>query len=292
MEQTLSANALSMIDRYIHFRFGSAVCSVPYFNNKTVRARAALRATIGKGSPQDILSELESVAVKLHADRDALADETLKKILADSGLGVDCSAFAFYVLAAEAEARGYGKLERHIHFVNCTGLVGKVRCSLRPVENCDVATLADDRNSRIVTLDGVQPGDFISMLNDGEEKERDHILVVDRVGYEGAARPAKIHYSHAVAYPEDGVYGTGVRQGVIELNSAQGGAGSDTGSVTGSGDVSGAGSGAADHARSLTEALWSENGSVKGAERLFERAKKSKTEIRRLNLFEDNKDNK
>ena len=249
---TLSKNALSVIDQYMHLRFGSAVCSVPYFNNKTVGARAALRATIGKGSPKDIQDELQPIAVKNHIDANALADESLKKLLVDNNLGIECSGFAYYVLNAESEDRGKGTLDRHLHFTKARGFFGKIRAKIRPVENCDVATFADVSNSSAVAMNEVQPGDFITMMNDGDESEHDHILVITEVEH------AHIHYAHAVAYPEDGRYGTGVKQGLIEISA---------------------------DCKSLADALWSENGSTTNAERIFNRAKKSKTEIRRLKWF-------
>lgn len=248
---TLSKQALSIIDQYVHFRFGTAVCSVPYFNNKTVGARAALRATIGKGSPKDIMDELQSIAIKNHLDPKTLVDESLKKLLVDNNLGIECSGFAYYILNAESEERGKGTLEKHLHFTKARGFFGKIRSKLRPVENCDVATFADEKNSSSISIDNVQPGDFISMLNDGDESEHDHILIVTEV----ENSPVKIHYVHAVAYPEDGRYGTGIKQGVIEFNS---------------------------ESKSIVDGLWSESGSTTNAARIFNRAKKSKTEIRRL----------
>lgn len=255
--KTLSNRALSVIDQYLHFKFGSAVCSVPYFNNKTVKARAALRPQIGKGSPEEIHEEVQSILVKEHMQGASLADESLKKLLADADLGIDCSAFAYYVLNAENEERGKGGLDKHISFVNCTGVVGKLRCALRPIENCDVSTLAHDKNSGLVPLKEIEPGDFISLTGGPEGFERDHILVIHQVEYQNFA-PTKIHYSHAVAYPEDGLYGSGIKQGEIEI---------------------------LDPAKSLLEARWTENGKEGSANFIFLRIQRSKTEIRRLNWF-------
>ena len=73
-----------------------------------------------------------------------------------------------------------------------------------------------------------------------------------RVDYQDSvpqiSKPVAIYYTHAVAYPEDGLYGTGVRQGKIELTNAS---------------------------KNILEAQWSEN-------QMLERAKKSKMEIRRV----------
>jgi len=268
MFNVLSEKALGIIDAYLHFKIGTAVCSVPYYNNKRLKNRAALRTYIGKGSPADIHEEIEAIMVKNRIANGQVNSDALKKLLVDNNLGIECSGFAYHVLDAESQSRGKGEINKHINFVNCTGLVGKLRCSLRPAENCDVATLAHDKNSETLSLNEVAPGDIITMTGDAEENERDHILVVHKV--EGGNNltststqlptqtTLKIHYSHAVAYPEDGVYSTGIRQGVIEVRDAT---------------------------KPITEAHWIEDKKEGEANRLFVRARKSRTEVRRLVWF-------
>jgi hypothetical protein len=252
--KTLSARALTVIDSFLHFKAGSAVCSIPYFNNKVTRTRIGLRTNIGKGSPEEIFEELKSVVVKNHIALDSLADESLKKLLVDNNIGIDCSGFAYHVLNAQSIELGKGSLRKHIAFKNSGGFFGKLRASLRPVENCDVATLADDANSRSISLNDVRPGDIITMLGGPDQNDRDHILVIDQVEYHDST-PRTIHYSHAVAYPEDGVYGTGVKQGSIEIVNSAG---------------------------TLLGQKWVENGAEGDANRIFSRSQKSTTELRRL----------
>jgi hypothetical protein len=105
-----------------------------------------------------------------------------------------------------------------------------------------------------VATKDILPGDIITMINNNEDDERDHILVIHQVEYQNFS-PIKIHYSHAVAYPEDGVYGTGIKQGTIEI---------------------------LDMNKTITQQLWSENGMSSDQNRIFARAKKSKTEVRRV----------
>ncbi|MFA6404776.1 MAG: hypothetical protein WCW03_02140 [Candidatus Paceibacterota bacterium] len=259
--KTLSSRALSVIDQYRHFAVGSAVCNVPYFNNKASRARATLRTYGGKGSPKDIFEEVQGLMIKSHISPSLLNDEALKKMLVENNIGIDCSGFAYYVLNAENEERGYGSLDKHIHFTSCKGIVGKIRCHFRPVENCDVATFANDKNSRIIAIKEIQVGDVITMLakidsnSDTQIRntERDHILIIHQVDYQNFV-PIKIYYSHTVAYPEDGLYGTGVKQGSIEI---------------------------LDLNKSITEQSWSENESDTN-NRIFNRAQISNTEVRRV----------
>ena len=268
--KTLSQHALSVIDQYLHFKAGTAVCSVPYFNNKVTVKRGALRAYGGKGSPQDIFVEVQEIAIKKRislsvvvGSSTAFADESLKKVLVENNLGIDCSGFAYYILNAESQESGKGSLDRHLSFIKCVGMIAKIRCSLRPIENCDVATLANDTNSRVMSAKEIQPGDFISLLSTADAQaekghsqtaQRDHILVIHQVEYQNFI-PTKIHYSHAIAYPEDGIYGSGIRQGLIEI---------------------------LDPEKDLLEQKWIEEGKEGSENRLFMRAKSSQTEVRRL----------
>lgn len=257
--KTLGKRALSTIDQYIHFEYAKAICSIPYFNNKTTRSRGAMRTFVGKGSPKDIYEELQTEFTKARADTSILSDEGLKKILTDANIGIDCSGFAYYVLNSECEERGKGSLDKNIHFVNCKGVFGKIRCSLRPVENCDVATLSHDKNSTRIEIKDVLPGDMITIVSkeNTTDPDRDHILIIDQVEYQNFI-PTKIHFSHAIAYPEDGIYGTGVRKGSIELSNTE--------------DL-------------FKDSIWSEDSRKNEDCRIYSRAKNSKTELRRLVVF-------
>lgn len=231
------------------------MCSISYFNNKTTRARGGLRVIIGKGSPKEIFEEVEDITVKNHIAINALTDDSLKQLLADNNIGIDCSAFAYYVLNAESEEKKKGHLDKHISFTDCRGVFGKIRCSFRPIENCNVATFANDKNSRVIPIKEMEPGDIITMKS--EENNRDHILVIHQIEYQNFI-PTIIHYSHAIAYPEDSPYVSGIRQGEIQIISPE---------------------------KDITEQRWAEDGKENNTNQLFIRAQKSKTEVRRLRWF-------
>lgn len=253
--KTLSNRALSVIDQYLNFKVGTAVCSVPYFNNRTVKARAALAVNVGKGSPKEIFEEVQSLLVKAHTIIDAVTPESLKKILTDNNIGIDCSGFAYYVLNAESLDEGKGSIDKHLTFVQATGFFGRIMSSFNPVKHVGVITLADDKNSTPVQFKDIRPGSIITMLNDANESERNHILVIHQVEYQNFI-PYKLHYSHAVAYPEDGIYGTGIKQGTVDIT---------------------------DITKPITEQIWTENDKQGEFNRIFVRAGKSKTEVRQLN---------
>lgn len=216
-----------------------------------------MRVNVGKGSPKDIFEETSDFMAKNHFPIDQLADESLKKLLVDQNIGIDCSGFAYYILNAESEELGNGSLDKHLSFINCSGFIGKLICSFRPEKNCDVATLAHDKNSQIVSCADIKPGDMITMTNESDDNlngERRHILIIHQIDYQNF-KPFKLYYSHAVAYPEDGLYGTGIKQGTIEI---------------------------VDVNKPITEALWTEDGKTGTNNRIFNRAIKSNAEVRRL----------
>ncbi len=248
----LSEKAISIISEYKNFTTGAAVCSIPYYNNRRVQARARLRAQIGKGSPKEILEEAESVAILQKTNVHALDSISLKKFLVDNNIGIDCSGLVYYILNEEMESRGKGKLK--LNFPNSKG-IGKLRSFLRPVENADVATLAHDENSRVIELKFAEPGDMITMVGGPDNKDRDHVLVIHEVNYKDDVIVA-ISYTHTVAWPTDGEYGHGVRQGIIKIT---------------------------DLTKSIVEQNWSEADMTGADNYTFTRAQKSKTELRRLN---------
>jgi hypothetical protein len=255
--KTLSNRALSIIDQYERFSIENAVCSIPYFNNKTTRARAQLKSLIGKGSPKDIYEEIMSIIIRSHIDPKVLSNESLKKLLVENNIGIDCSGFAYYILNAECENNNKGTLDKHIHFVNCHGIIGKMRCALRPIENCDVNTFAHEKNSTEVNLKDIKVGDIITLSDGPEGGERDHILVIYQIEYQNFV-PTKIHYTHTIAYPTDGIYGTGIKKGTIQV---------------------------LDSNKSILEQSWEENGLKNDSIALYARAKKSKTSLRRLKFY-------
>lgn len=244
----LSENAFSVINKYRNFSVGIAVANIPYFNNRRQKARAKLRVQIGKGSPEEIREELNTVATLQKINLDAVDSITLKKILFDNGIGIDCSGLVYYILTAQ-----FGPLKLSFPFQK--GILGKLRAKFRKIENTDVATLAHNKNSRVIATKDVQPGDMITMVGGVDGKDRDHVLVVHEVDYKDDV-VIGVSYTHAVAWPSDGEYGHGVRQGTIRI---------------------------IDQTKPITEQEWTEANRTNGDNFTHTRAQKSVTEIRRLN---------
>ena len=272
----LSKPALETIDQYLHFKVGTAECAVPYFNNKHNRQRAGLRAAVGKGSPKEIFDEVEILGLKEKIKVETWIDDSLKKFMCDQNIGIDCSGLAYYILQAENKARGKGSMDRHLTFPN-RNLFRRLAAKFRPVENADVLTFSNEKNSMSIDMQKIEPGDFITMTanqetgqeNKNKDKknnfqedasrqnksdERNHIVVIHQVDYQNFV-PTIIHYTHSIAWPDDGQYGHGVRQGVIEI---------------------------LELTKELLDQKWIEKGKTGTENPTYLRAKISKTEMRRL----------
>jgi hypothetical protein len=249
----LSEKALAVINEYKNFHEGFAVSNIPYYNNKRAKVRAGLRVQLGKGSIEEIRDEAESVAAKHKINLKAVDSLTLKKFLVDNNIGIDCSGLAYYILNAELEAKDKGKID--LSYPYSKGLMGKLRSTFRKIENTDVATLAHESNTRPIELRYIQPGDLITMIGGPDANDRDHVLIVHEVDYKDDI-VASISYTHTIAWPTDGEYGHGVRQGVISITNIE---------------------------KPITEQDWTEADRQKDENYTLTRALKSKTEIRRLN---------
>lgn len=254
---TLLPQSMRVLSDYIDFVFHKAHAHIPYYNNKTKRVRGTLRVYVGKGNPKDIHDEIEHVLIKSHIKKEVLTDEALLQILIKNNIGIDCSGFVYHVLDQECINRGYSNLSKHIRFVYATNIIRKIKCILKPAQNTDVKTLSHEKNSTQIDLNHVLPGDIITMTDNNDENEHNHILLIHQVESQNGIT-YKIHYSHAIAYNEDGLNGTGVRQGIINITNPS---------------------------KPIYENEWTEGADNRIPEKLIERAGRSKTEIRRLNVF-------
>jgi len=214
--KTLSPQSIQTINSYLHLPFPERQVSCPYYNNKHSKVRGGLRVLVGKGSVDDIVEEAKIISLKEKIDLEKLDNTELKHFLVDHNLGIDCSAFAYYVLDAELKAKGKGGIKNHLKFPDVKNPLRKLLIKLRTVENTQTKTMAHQKNSKEIKLTDILPGDLIIMLNSGESADRDHVLIVHKIDYENDA-PKIIYYSHSLNWSIDGKYNHGVRQGTIEI---------------------------------------------------------------------------
>jgi hypothetical protein len=259
--KVISSPSMVMIDQYKNFKIESAVCSIPYFNNKSTGKRAALGVNVGKGSPKEIYDEILTLARLQKIDIKLFNSETLKKFMISNNIGIDCSGFVYHVLNEESISRGKGSIDRHIHFVNASNIITRLIAKLKPQTNTDVLTLSSNKNSKVVEIKDAQVGDIITMIGTNTVGIRNHVLIIHQIEYQNFI-PITIHYTHAIAWPTDGEYGHGIHEGKIEV---------------------------VDINKTLCEQRWIElqkdSFIEPGENYTYTKAKTSTTELRRMNCF-------
>lgn len=206
--KTVSTQTQNLIESFKKISVGGKHIPCPYFNNKKTALRAALKVNVGKGSVQEIEEEVEIIALKEKVDLTKLSEKDLTKFVVEHNLGIDCSGFVYYLLTSE-------KQSLKISFPRA-GLLRSIIRKFRTIENINVQVLAHEKNSAVIELSDVQPGDIITMLKSGPKSDRDHILYVDSVEYKDD-QPATINYVHSLQWSTDGKYNHGVRNGSIEI---------------------------------------------------------------------------
>ncbi len=206
---TLSPAAQAIVEKYLQLPLVGTKVNAPYFNNQRSKVRAGLAALIGKGNPEDIALEAELTARTKHFPITTATATDVKKFLVEQNLGVDCSAFAYYVLRYEGIVKNKKDLQSSLHFPQAKSLFRKLIVRLRPVENISVAVLGDDHNSRVITKKEIQAGDLLFFWNTGLDKKLNHLLVVTEINEN------TLTYTHSFRWRNEGQYDHGVRTGTI-----------------------------------------------------------------------------
>lgn len=210
-QKTLLQPTLDLVNQYLYLKFNGKTVRTPYFNNKRTRVRGALRVLVGKGSIIEIKEELKILSLREKVDLRNFSEEEITKFIINNNIGIDCSGLAYYILDTELKARGKKPLKKYLKFPHVTNPLRKLLIKLRPAENCDVKTLADNRNSIEINLKDIQPGDIIILLNAGLRHDYNHVMIITKIEH------PTINYVHSFQYSEDGKYNHGVREEQIEI---------------------------------------------------------------------------
>lgn len=258
--RTLSGEALSIIDHYLHLPIGERQIPCPYFNNKRNRVRGGLRVLVGKGSPKEIAEEAVLIAMREKIDLATLSENALKQFCVEHSLGIDCAGLAYYILDAESKAIGIGPINKQLSFPFGTSPIRKLVTKFRPAENTSVQVFAHQRNTSIVPLHSVRPGDLIVLLDSGGFGVPNHVLLIHQTDHHPNGIET-LHYTHTLRWSTDGAHSHGVRQGRIDI---------------------------IDPAGTLLRQSWIEQGKTGQENETYRRAISAKIlEIRRLNAFGD-----
>ncbi len=211
---SLSHSALHILNSYKHLPIGTHKILCPYFNNKSAGLRSALPVLVGKGSPKEIVEEVEIISLKRGLNLNELDEKKIRHLLVDQKIGIDCSGFLYHILNEEFKAKKLGSLRKYLNFQG--GPMRRLLARLHPVKNTNVTLLADERNSISIKMKDIQPGDFFVIIGSGKEDDREHTILTTKIDLEDN-NLLKIHYAHSLKWNSDTIYSHGVRVGVIDI---------------------------------------------------------------------------
>lgn len=230
----LSSKAEQLIHDYFNLPFSNIQgVRCPYINNARLNQRGQLRVLIGKGTPREITEEAHIISVHYHnglfdkqgncsleqknGRKKNTCTDTIRKFLIDNNLGVECSGFVTHVLRAHFRETKKIDITKKLFITPLTKPLRWLISRFRPVENINVRTYTNDRNSRVITSNNhidytsIRPGDVITMLETGPNKKRNHILLIRDI------QKNKLNYVHARAWTSEGVRDHGVAEGTITI---------------------------------------------------------------------------
>ncbi len=211
---SLSPQARAIIDSYEHLRIGEKTINCPYFNNRTTRLRGALRVSVGKGTVQEIVDEARIIGLRDKIDLNDLDEKTLVQFLIEHKLGIDCAAYAYYILDAELRATKNTSLKNILSF-GTKSLLRRLIASFRTVENTSVLIL--NENSKKITLAELVPGNIIIALGGGIQKDYNHVLIITSTTHDDTGNLTLLEYTHAYTWKNQGKYTKGIRRGNIVI---------------------------------------------------------------------------
>ncbi len=216
---TLSPQALAVIDSYEHLKIGNKTINCPYFNNRTTNLRGALRVLVGKGTAQEITDEARIISLRDKVDLEALDESTITKFLTDHHIGIDCSAFVYYILDAELRATKNQNLKSLLSFKS-KSLLRRFIALFRTVENTSVTIF--NENSKEIALKDFSPGDLIIAIGGGLQHDYNHILVITSTKHDEADNLISVEYTHSYTWKSQGKFTKGIRRGSIEISKPKG----------------------------------------------------------------------
>jgi len=210
----LSKNAQNLINDYISLPFKHAKgVRCPYINNARLKKRGQLRALIGKGTPEEIVEEVEIAAKQYGIELDKLDTKETKEFLIEKNIGIECSGFVIHILREQYLQIRNTDILKEIK-IPAKNFFRKIINKLRPAENINVKVLGSDENSeKINDWKNIEPGDMMIMLD--TKLGRDHIILITDF------KDNTIKYAHARAWSSEGKYGHGVNTGEIKITHPQ-----------------------------------------------------------------------
>ncbi len=203
----INNSVLNTINKYKNLSLGDKSVQTPYFINSL--RKKDLRAMIGKGTPDEIITEARIWEKLKGKNFNKMSVEEIKLFLIERGLGVDCSGFIVHVLNDWYKSKHNRSVWHKFKVSN--SLRSRLRYFLRPAENLGAETLTNLNNCDSVLLKDVMVGDLIRSKS--PKLKANHIMIVTKVEKDND-KLISIEYTHSSPY-----FGlnNGVKSGLIKV---------------------------------------------------------------------------
>ncbi len=211
--QSLPQSALNVINAYINLKAAeNKYIRCPYFRNpRSGRERWGLTAYSGKGSAQEIETELEIIEKLEGKNFSEMHENEIRDIMRKRKLGIECSGFVTRILDAWTREFYKKPIYSLIKF-NSSG-ISWLFCKMRPYTHIDVPTLVHQKNAyEIKNVNDIMPGDIVRF-----NSIIDHAIIITKIEKDVNLNLIKAYYAHSVS--EDN--GEGVKEGQIDFASGK-----------------------------------------------------------------------
>lgn len=207
----ISEAGQKVIDSYLKMSINGKIITCPYFTN-IKRERAGLKVFLGKGSAQEIIDEVNFIALKEQVSLEKFSEQDLYRFLIMHDLGIDCSGLTVHVLQALYREQSKIDILKKIKIIPFFKNPWRyLLCILRPVENISVRVLANDKNSfQVDSFNKAKSGDMLIRT------DLRHIYLITEVEKENNM-VKKISYIHAPRPRQKDYFGPGIFQNTIFL---------------------------------------------------------------------------
>lgn len=226
---TLPKESQEVLEHYFNLKLGGKKVRSPYYINETYdenykkvyqsskeldrfkKKNTKKRSLIGKGYPYEIEKTVEDFAEKYHFDLKKADTGEVREFMQEHGIGIDCSGFVVWILNGLFKQKYQKPIWDFIDF-KTNNLFRRTIFKLRPVENISVRILI--QNSKLIdNILKIKVGDLVIAW------KNQHVLLVNRVGYNSKGYPASFEYINSTWWYGDQ---NGVRKGTVLITNPKG----------------------------------------------------------------------
>ena len=202
-------SAQKVLESYQKLPLGEKAVRCPYhINSGNIKD---LRVMVGKGSPEEIVTEVKVWAQLKGFDLAKMDEKQIREFMKERRIGIDCSGMLYHMYDRWLKASRHKGLYHHIKFPYKSPL-GRLKLRLRPAENIGANLLTSELNTDKIPLADIRPGDLIRSKSRSKHVAH-HVIVITKVAIEHNVIRWFEYFNSTYEYGAD----NGVRDGKVEI---------------------------------------------------------------------------